>query len=112
MYLYLSLDYIDRKTRLVQKPSLELNGLFPIVIFLSFCIHWIWLQKDSRQNNKTWLLKFSDFLLMKKISVQIFVETKWQDLINNSLVEIKLYHGIKNSYNVTQRGHVPCDVCT
>ena len=87
MYLHVSLDYIYTKARWVQLPFLKLNGLYPIAIFLAFCIHWMWLQNDSRQKEKTWLLKFSDLLLIKNEFIKIF-------------------YGIKNSYNVTKRGHV------
>ena len=90
MYLHVSLDYIYTKARWVQPPFLELNGLYPIAIFLSFCIYWMWLQNDSRQKEKTWLLKFSDLLLIKNEFIKIFVA----------------YYGIKNSYTVTKRGHV------
>ena len=50
----------------------------------------MWLQNDSRQKEKTWLLKFSDLLLIKNEFIKIFVA----------------YYGIKNSYNVTKRDHV------
>ena len=98
MYLHVSLDYIYTKARWVQLPFLKLNGLYPIAIFLSFCIHWMWLQNDSRQKEKTWLLKFSDLLLIKNEFIKIFVA------YTSTIVRRR--YGIKNSYTVTKRGHV------
>ena len=59
----------------------------------------MWLQNDSRQKEKTWLLKFSDLLLIKNEFIKIFV-------VFHRVIEIQLYYGIKNSYTVTKRGHV------
>ena len=106
MYLHVSLDYIYTKARWVQLPFLELNGLYPIAIFLSFCIHWMWLQNDSRQKEKTWLLKFSDLLLIKNEFIKIFVAYTSTIVRRRRVIEIQLYYGIKNSYTVTKRGHV------
>ena len=59
----------------------------------------MWIQNDSRQKEKTWLLKFSDLLLIKNEFIKIFV-------VFYRVLEIQLYYGIKNSYTVTKRGHV------